>query len=157
MLAASSVVRLALILALLLLIPAAGVAQFASTVQNTLGCAGQSILNTTYTRISNTADAQVVTGSSGLRIYICHVNLVVASATNLAVVEGTGTTCATGVGAVLGGGSTAATGWNLGANGTLVVGNGHHVIGLTATAANNLCLLRSGTGQVSGSIIWTQF
>ena len=105
-----------------------------------------------YFGINQTAGAQLITGVSAKRIYICSFNLVTATAQNIAVVAGTGTVCATTTVGVPGltGGATAATGWNLAANGGLTFGNGGHVLAQTTVNADNLCLLQSGAGQVSG-------
>jgi hypothetical protein len=101
--------------------------------------------------ISQTASAQLVTGTSAKKIYICSINLVTASANNVAMVEGTGTVCATGI-AGMAGGTTAATGWNFAANGGLTQGNGMGSIMAEATNADNLCLLQSAAVQLSGVI-----
>ena len=123
---------------------------------NSLGCAGASIANTTSTAISLTANTQIINGGSSKQTYICAINIVSAGAENIALVEGTGTTCGTGS-AGLAGGTSAATGWNFAANGGLAIGNGLGVIARTATAADNVCLLISGSGQVSGNVVWAQF
>jgi hypothetical protein len=101
--------------------------------------------------ISQTASAQLVTGTAAKKIYICSINLVTAAANNVAMVEGTGTVCATGI-AGMAGGTTAATGWNFAANGGLTQGNGMGSIMAEATNADNLCLLQSAAVQLSGSI-----
>jgi len=106
--------------------------------------------------VSITANTQILTGVAAKQTYICSINLIVSAADNVALVEGTGTTCGTGT-AGMAGGATAATGWNFAANGGLAHGTGHGAIARTATAADNVCLLVSGTAQVSGVISWTQF
>jgi hypothetical protein len=123
---------------------------------NSLGCAGTSIANTTATPISITANTQIITGTSSKQTYVCYVNLVVSAADNVALVEGTGSTCGTGT-AGMAGGSTAAAGWNFAANGGLTMGDGRGNIIRTATAADNVCLLVSSGAQVSGTIVWAQF
>lgn len=106
-----------------------------------------------YVSINQTANAQLVAGTAAKKIYPCSINLVTASAQDIALVEGTGTTCGTGTAGVPGfGGATAATGWNLAANGGLTYGNGAAALGQEANAADNLCLFQSGTGQVSGGL-----
>ncbi|MBZ5540693.1 MAG: hypothetical protein LAN61_09265 [Acidobacteriia bacterium] len=109
-----------------------------------------------WTPISLTANTQIITGAASKQTYVCSINLVAGAATNVAVVEGTGTTCATGI-AGMAGGTTAATGWNFAANGGLTQGNGVGAIMRTATAADNVCILVSAANQVSGTISWTQF
>ena len=83
-------------------------------------------------------------------------NVVTATAQNLAVVAGTGTTCATTTVGVPGltGGATAATGWNLAANGGLTFGGGGSSIAQTTVNGTALCLFQSGTGQVSGGLTY---
>ncbi len=113
----------------------------------------------TNANISQTGNTQVITGTSAKKIYVCAMNLVTATAQNIAVVEGTGTTCGTSTAAFPGtsGGSTAATGWNLAANSGIVLGGGLGPIGIEATNADNVCVLQSGSGQISGSIWYTVF
>jgi hypothetical protein len=105
--------------------------------------------------INLTASGQVITGTSGKQTYICSLDLITGAAQNIALVEGTGTTCGTST-AGMAGGTTAATGWNLAANGGLVKGNGRAWVYKTATAADNVCLLLSGSGQTSGSVQYVQ-
>jgi hypothetical protein len=123
---------------------------------NTLGCAGQSIANTKKAVISQTASAQIITGAASKQTYVCSILLVSATAQSVNFVEGTGTTCATGI-AGMTGGTTAATGMSLAANGGVSRGVGNGLTAFTTTAANNVCLLQSSTGQVSGVVIYTQF
>ena len=104
-----------------------------------------------YVLINQTAGTKLVTGTSSKKIYICAIQLITATAQNIALVEGTGTVCATGPAGVMGG-STAATGWNFAANGGLAMGNGASSIAAEATNADDLCLLQSGSGQVSGNV-----
>ena len=74
-----------------------------------------------------------------------------ATAQNIALVSGTGTVCATSLGPMLGG-TTAATGFNFAANGGIVLGNGAATIAKSDTDADNVCILMSSTGQLSGVI-----
>jgi hypothetical protein len=113
-------------------------------------CKGQTKL---YVSINQTANAQLVVGTASKKIYICSIHVVVAVATSVALVEGTGSVCATGTAGVSGfGGATAATGWNFAVNGGIVLGNGDAAVGAEGTSADNLCLFNSGSGQVSGGI-----
>ena len=106
-----------------------------------------------FVSVNQTANTRLVTGTAAKKIFPCSINLVSATAQNIALVEGTGTTCGTGTAGVLGfGGATAATGWNLAANGGLTYGNGASALGSEGTAADDLCLFQSGTGQVSGGL-----
>jgi hypothetical protein len=113
-------------------------------------CKGQTKL---YVSINQTANTQLVAGTASKKIYICSIHVVVAVATSVALVEGTGSVCATGTAGVSGlGGATAATGWNFAVNGGIVLGNGDAAVGAEGTSADNLCLFNSGSGQVSGGI-----
>ena len=123
---------------------------------NTLGCAGQSIANTKKATISQTASAQIIAGVSAKQTYVCSIVIFSATAQSVNLVEGTGTTCGTGTAGLVGG-TTAATGFSLAANGSVSRGNGMGLTTFTATAADNVCLLQSSTGQVSGVLIYTQF
>lgn len=104
-----------------------------------------------YTPISQTTGTQIVTGSASKKTYLCSVVLVGADAENISFVAGTGTVCATSTVAVIGGASAAA-GLNLAANGGFSAGNGVSSIAATTVNADNLCLLQSGSGRVSGVI-----
>jgi len=105
--------------------------------------------------ISQTAGAQLITGTASERIFICSFHVVTATAQNVALVSGTGTVCATSPSGVLGfGGSTAATGWNFAANGGIQMGHSNWSYGKTDTDADNVCLLQSGAGQVSGGLTY---
>lgn len=106
-----------------------------------------------YASISQTGNTQLVAGTSSKKIYVCSIHVVAAAATNVAVVEGTGSVCATGTAGVSGfGGATAATGWNFAANGGIALGNGDSSLGAEGSSGDNLCVFNSGSGQVSGGI-----
>lgn len=109
-----------------------------------------------WTKISQTAGAQLITGAATKQTYVCNLFIYSATAQNVALVEGTGTVCATGIAGMMGG-STAATGQNLAANQGFVLPASTVPWAKTVTAADNVCLLQSGTGQISGVIVWTQF
>lgn len=105
--------------------------------------------------INQTGGAQLIAGVTAKQTYICSIFYVTATAQNIALVEGTGTVCATGI-AGMAGGSTAATGQNWAANSgwtNPATGFWH---AKTATTANNVCLLQSGTGQISGVVTYVQ-
>jgi hypothetical protein len=113
-------------------------------------CAGQP---KSYASINQTANTQLVAGTASKKIYVCSIHVVVAAATNIAVVEGTGTACGTGTAGVSGfGGATAATGWNFAANGGIGLGSGESSLGAEGTSGDNLCIFTSGSAQVSGGI-----
>ncbi len=109
-----------------------------------------------WTNINQIAGAQLITGVASKQTYICNLFLYSATAQNVALVEGTGVVCATGTAGLIGG-ATAATGQNLAANQGFVLPASTVPWRKTATAADNVCLLQSGVGQVSGVIVWAQF
>jgi hypothetical protein len=113
-------------------------------------CLGQT---KSYISFSQTANTKIVSGTSSKKIYVCSINVVTATAQNIAIVEGTGSTCGSGTAGVTGfGGATAATGWNFQANGGISYGNGASSIGAEGTAADDFCVFQSGSGQVSGGM-----
>jgi hypothetical protein len=113
-------------------------------------CKGQTKL---YASISQTANTQLVAGTTSKKIFVCSIHVVAAAAANVAVVEGTGSVCGTSTAGVSGfGGATAATGWNFAANGGIALGNGDSSLGAEGTSGDNLCIFNSGSGQVSGGI-----
>jgi hypothetical protein len=107
----------------------------------------------TYVAVNQTTGTQLFAGTASNRTYICHASLVTATAQNIALVSGTGTVCATSIGPIFGG-TTAATGWNFSANSGISLGNGSGAVGKSDTDADNICLLQSGAGQVSGVIAY---
>jgi hypothetical protein len=106
-----------------------------------------------YVQISQTAGTQLITGTASERVYICSIQLITATAQNIALVDGTGTVCDTGATGLLGG-ATAATGWNFAANGGIALGNGQSAVMKSATANHYLCLLTSTATQLSGTIAY---
>lgn len=106
----------------------------------------------TWGTISVTGNTQLISGTSAKKVYFCSFNVVAASATNVAIVEGTGSVCATSTAAFpgLSGGTTAGAGWNFAANGGIALGNGDASIAQEATNADNVCIFISGSGQTSG-------
>lgn len=104
--------------------------------------------------INITGNTQIITAGAGRFVGICSIDLLSAAAENIALVEGTGSTCGTST-VGMAGGATAATGWNFGANGGIAHGTGVGIIAATAVAGDNVCLLISGSTQVSGVIGWT--
>jgi hypothetical protein len=105
---------------------------------------------TSVQAVNQTASTTVITGTASQFLYVCSIVLVSATAQNISVVEGTGTVCATGIAALVGG-TTASVA--LAANGGF-----SSVAGLpwmkTKTAADNFCVLQSGSGNVSGTITY---
>jgi len=106
--------------------------------------------------INATASTQIITGTSGKQTYVCFLQFALSAvADNVALVEGTGSTCASST-AGMAGGSTAATGWNLLANGSVTAGSIQAWAFKTVTAADNVCLLASSAAQISGVVQYVQ-
>lgn len=102
--------------------------------------------------ISQTANTQIITGTSAKKIYFCSINIgPSADAENITIVEGTGTVCATNTITVPGfPAATAASGWQMAANGGLTYGAGIGSIAATSVNADNVCLFMSGSGRIAG-------
>jgi hypothetical protein len=98
--------------------------------------------------ISQTASTDLVTSTN--KLHICGYKLISATAQNLSLVEGTGSTCGTGT-AALDGATTAANGSAVAANGGWGLVSERPFM-VTQTTADHLCLLQSGSGLVAGFI-----
>lgn len=109
-----------------------------------------------FTPVSTAADVQIVTaGSANMFVYICSYNLNAAAADVASIVEGTGSTCGTNTKAMVGA-STGAGGLAFGANTTVNYGGGSGAVAKTTVAGNNVCILRTTGGPLSGVVGWTQ-
>lgn len=113
------------------------------------------ILCDNFKPVSIAVDTTLITApNANMFIYVCSYNLVSGVANNVSIVEGTGTVCATGLAAMVGS-TTAANGLNLAANGSINYGGGSGAVTRTAVAGDNVCILRSSAGPLSGVIGWT--
>lgn len=112
----------------------------------------------TWTPINTASSglATLVPGVPGKKIYICKLYALTAGASNLGIVEGTGTNCGTAVSAGVIGGPSAATGINLPANGYINLPADATPWGQTATAGDNLCINPSAATQLSGVVVTSQ-
>ena len=112
-----------------------------------------------FAPINQTGSKVVVTGVALTKTYICSIDFVTATMQNIALVEGTGSTCGTDTYG-LAGGATAALGWNVVSNTSISRGNGTGTVYSGTADANHVgadtCLLLSGSGQTSGSIGYVQ-
>lgn len=98
--------------------------------------------------ISQTAGTKLVSGQTGRYIHICTFGVVSASAQSLSLVEGTGAVCATGTAGLYGGTAASAA---------MAANSGVHAISSQITipmqkAGDDLCLLQSASGNISGTI-----
>jgi hypothetical protein len=139
-----------------------GVRPISIVPANASAAAGQSSLvvamspNPTLTcpytaAINQTASTTVLTNTTGRSMHVCAVVIINgATAQSVTLAEGTGTTCATGVAYWLGGsGGTAALAANGGFSipGTMVNYPMQH-------PGDNVCVLQSGSTNVSGSLTY---
>lgn len=107
--------------------------------------------------IAQTGNTKLVAGAGARRVYICSLLITASDAESLSVVEGTQTTnpCDTLPVAVVGA-VTAANGMTLAANGSVSLGGGSSTVAASAIAANDVCLLQSGSGKVAGVVSFVQ-
>lgn len=103
---------------------------------------------TSVKAVNQTASTDLVTSVN--KLHICSIVLVSATAQNISLVEGTGSTCATGIAALIGG-TTASMA--VAANGGFSTATSRPWL-VTQTVADHLCLLQSGAGNVSGIITY---
>jgi hypothetical protein len=99
---------------------------------------------------------QLVAPSGSTQVYVCSIVTVGATASVQNLVGGTGATCTTGTPAAIIGSTTAANGMSFAANGGFAYGNGEGVVASTTTAGHGLCLIQSGTAQISGNAMIVQ-
>lgn len=101
---------------------------------------------TSFKAISQTASTDLITSTN--KLHICAMLIVSATAQSVSLIEGTGTVCATGTSAIMGG--TAGT-IALAANGGFTH-TAERPFLITNTTADHLCLVQTGSGNVSGFI-----
>lgn len=107
--------------------------------------------------IATTASTtELVVGTTNKKTWICSLALIVGAAETINLIEGTGIICTGGTSVAVIGSTVSNTGMELAANGGLTYGNGSGTIAATANNANNLCLLKPGSAQVSGNLTYVQ-
>lgn len=118
-------------------------------------CGSGSYYTHSFVVISTATSSTLVTNSNGsLRPYICAVNVgPLGTATNVAIVYGTGTVCATSIDGAFGG-TSAANGWNVAANGGIAYGNGTGTLSYADAVGENICIIISAGNQINGSITY---
>lgn len=94
---------------------------------------------------------KIISGIAGRYIYLCQISLM-PGAQSVNLLEGSGTNCATTPITGLFGGTTAATGFVGAAGVPIIIGNGDRTIANTTTTGNDVCIIVSGSGQVSGNV-----
>lgn len=105
---------------------------------------------TSKVNIDQVTSTQAITGVASQFIHICSVVLVSATAQLVSVVEGTGAICATGIQGLMGGTSAS---MSFAANGGVASVSGVPWL-RTQVVADNVCVLQSGAGNVSGVITY---
>ncbi len=104
----------------------------------------------TTVAFSTTASLVLAHSQNSMRIFICSIVMVAAAAENLSIVEGTGAACATGTRGVIGG---------FGGTMSVAATGGFSSIAAfpwisSSVAGNQVCLSKSGSGNVSGAITY---
>jgi hypothetical protein len=105
---------------------------------------------------SGSTNVQVVAPVAGKKVYICAITLIAGAAAHFNIIEGTGSACTTANELAIYGSTTAANGLSLAANGGWTVGSGNGTVGVTATAANGVCILTDGSVQFGGNMMYVQ-
>lgn len=100
--------------------------------------------------IPTATTTNILTGTAAQKIYVCYLYLQTGIANNVALIEGTtGATCGSGTAALVGG-VTAATGLINAANSGQAFGNGGFSVLQTQTNNNDICVITSAAGPLSG-------
>lgn len=103
--------------------------------------------------MSSATTTRFIAPTSAKKAYICSMILITSAAENVALIEGTGGTCASST-AGIAGGTTAATGFNLAANTGYTFGNGGFFVFQSAGTNVDVCLITSSTAQLSGHMTY---
>lgn len=117
-------------------------------------CIGQKKTNVAIA--TSSGNVQLVAGVSSKKVYVCSIAIIGATAWVGNLIEGTGAACTTANEAAVMGSTTAASGMSFPATGGMTYGNGGNTVASSATAANGLCLLQSGTAALAGNISYVQ-
>lgn len=99
--------------------------------------------------ITTNTTTKIADATTSKKLYICYLFLTSAAADNVAIIEGTGSTCGSGTAGLVGG-TTAANGLNFAANGGAALGNGRASVAATAATNTNLCLITSAATPLAG-------
>ena len=100
--------------------------------------------------IATGTTTNILTGTSGKKISVCYLYMQTGIANNVAVIQGTtGGTCGSSTLALVGG-TTAATGLLNAANSGQAMGNGGFTVMQTTVNNNDICIITSASGPLSG-------
>ena len=133
------------------------VTHIAGTVNARIGFTVADISCHEATAIHQAASTQVIHGVGGFRIGLCSIVVVSAHAQGLSIVAGQGTTCQTGQRPLFGG---ITTGSLKPSNSVVVAASGGFSSVadspwlLTPQTVDNVCLMQTGSGTLSGVITW---
>jgi hypothetical protein len=105
---------------------------------------------------TSSGNVQLVAPVAAKKVYICSLVTVGATASVQSIIEGTGGACTTSAEAAVIGSTTSASGMSFAANGGFAYGNGGATVGVTATLANGICLLQTGTAAIAGNMTYVQ-
>ncbi len=142
------------------------VAASPNSPQKITGTDGSSLVGSTdpcqiYTKVyasfSLTANGVIVSGTAATRTYPCQFYVSSNGVETVALVSGHGSTCGTGT-AGLFGAATAAAGWSFpsGFNGVAPPGDGGFAIQKTVADSDDICILKGGSTQINGNIVYVQ-
>lgn len=114
--------------------------------------------NWTPISIASATTTKIIALASAKTTYICSFHLYASGTVSAAWISGTKVTneCDTTT-AGLAGGTTAATGYAFIAQTGIAAAGTLAPIMATATTAKDVCIITTGTGQLSGVVNWTQF
>jgi hypothetical protein len=110
----------------------------------------QPIACTQKIAISQTADTQLITGTSGQRVYFCAIFINANAAETWNLIEGTGSVCATSPTAIIGS-TTEGSGVSSAAQGGVAMATGVPFM-QTGVDTNNVCLTQVGSSRITGFI-----
>lgn len=100
--------------------------------------------------IPTATTTNILAGTASQKIYVCYLYLQTGIANNIAVISGTtGATCGANTAALVGG-VTAATGLINAANSGQALGNGGFTVLQTQTNNDDICIITSAAGPLSG-------
>ena len=116
-------------------------------------CAYQA--KTTAAFSGSTGEFVIIPNTASKKTTICSISYRIASAGNVSIVTGTGTTCGTSA-AALSGSTTAVSGLPEAANGGEALGSGGATVMASSLASGDICVLQSGTALVAGSATYVQ-
>ena len=120
-------------------------------------CSSQLTKTNVPISMTGTTTIKLVSLSSAKQIYVCSFSVIASAATVFSLADGTkvSTECDTTAEAVIGA-TTATHGLSLAANGGMTFGAGSGTVARTTTAAHDLCLFQSGSGDLSGNLTYVQ-